>query len=235
MYGRRPETQQSTQESLDRAAAEFTAELSKGVPLEKLKLGSDQISTKHFPMKLSIEKSPEGDSASIRSEVTIGRAYYLFVMENSLKKTAQFLLQHQWTILHSPDGISWPTSDKPVVKLNYHSPNHYDFEGGWNSRGTEIFMPLSTRHLLYCRVGERHPQTRGTILPPNQASLIQKFIIKNAYRYIYAAKALEVIQTVRPRTVNARLYEEDRAAWARWHTEQSAVEAEYFSDANKRK
>ena len=41
------------------------------------------------------------------------------------------LLKHRWTILHAPPGISWPTSDNPLIKLNYQDSSNYDTEGGW--------------------------------------------------------------------------------------------------------
>src|SRR5699024_11588180 len=46
-----------------------------------------------------------------------------------------------------------PTSDNPVINLNYYRKDKYDFNGGWGVDNTCIMMPLTPKHLLYTQVG----------------------------------------------------------------------------------
>jgi len=87
----------------------------------------------------------------------------------------------RWTILCSSPGAACMTSDKPVVRLNYHSDSKYDFGGGWGSTGTEIFIPLSPKHLMYTKIGSS-PPARGTVLSFDQTDAFGRMILENAHR-----------------------------------------------------
>ena len=104
-----------------------------------------------LPIKIITELPPEEDFGKLRVESIVGRGYWLFAIKQLLTKTINVLLQHKWTILQSPTELKWLTSDDPVIKLNYYNPQKYDFGGGWGSLGTEIFLPLSPKYLLYTK------------------------------------------------------------------------------------
>jgi len=107
--------------------------------------------------------------------------------------------------------------------LNFHNTTRYDFGGGWGSKGTEIFMPISPNHLLYTQVGVR-PPLRGTQFSPAQAEIIRRCIAEHAHRLILASKPDANIVSLRPRTVNADLVKHENAQWAKWHEEQTEAE-----------
>lgn len=151
-----------------------------------------------FPFKVTVTPVPDGDG-TIQAEAIIGRRMWLAVCRHILTSTISHLLAHRWTILHCPSGMSWPTSDNPVVRLNFTDLNNYDFGGGWGRKNGEIFLPLSPKHLLYTKIGSR-PPPRGTILDEATASIFRRMLIEHADRYIFAVEKRE-IHLIRPRTV----------------------------------
>jgi hypothetical protein len=139
------------------------------------------------------------------------------------------LLDHRWSILCAPDDLNWFSSDDPVVRLNYHSEDKYNFDGGWGSKGTEIFLPLSPRHLLYTRIGYRPPE-RGFVLPRVAAEFIRRAIAEHAHRNIFSNLPNEDIPKLRPRHVDAEIFRKEREGWRKWHEDQTKAEEELTSE-----
>jgi hypothetical protein len=177
----------------------------------------------HFPLRTSIQRSPQNGGGLLRVDVTIGRGLWLWNLTHLLTKTLNVLLQHRWTILKSPPGFEWLTSDVPVLRLNYRDEKNYDFKGGWGSVGTEIFMPLSPHHLIYTRIG-RKPPARGTVLSEGAAACVQRFIVENAHRYVYGRSANPSVLNWRPRTVDSGAFHAEAQQWSDWNSEQSRAE-----------
>jgi hypothetical protein len=177
------------------------------------------------PLRITTETSPNKKFGAIKAETIVGRGLWLFGIKHVLTKTAGVLHQHRWTIISPPNGIKWFTSDNPVIRLNYRGPKDYDFRGGWGSKGTEIFMPLSPYHLLYTQVGRR-PPTRGTQFSVDQAKLIRRFLAEHAHRMIFATEPDTRIPSMRPRTVSADLMRDEQMQWTKWHEDQTTAEKE---------
>jgi hypothetical protein len=181
----------------------------------------------HFPLRTSIQTDPKHDGRLLRVDVTVGRSLWLWNLTHLLTKTLNVLLRHRWTILKSPPGIEWLTSDAPVVRLNYRDEKNYDLKGGWGSAGTEIFMPLSPIHLMYTRIGSK-PPTRGTVLSERVAADIQKFVAENAYRYIFGRSPNLHVLNWRPRAVDSNACQAEALQWKGWNSEQSHAERAFF-------
>lgn len=177
----------------------------------------------YFPLRVTTHIEDGQDEGYLSVETVAGRGVWLFSIRHLLSKTAKVLHQHQWTILSPPENMTWFTSDDPVIRLNFNSINNYDFRGGWGSAGTEIFMPLGPRHLLYTQVGKRPPR-RGTKFNHEQGALIRRFIAEHAHRTIFAAKQDMDITKLRPRSVNPGQVKDERMQWEKWHEEQTAAE-----------
>lgn len=176
-----------------------------------------------FPINVSTEIEADAEYGTIRVDTIVGRGLWLFSLKQRLTHTLNVLLKHKWTILVSPPGMQWITTDDPVVKLNYESEGKYDFGGGWGSIGTEIFMPLSPNHLLYTRVGHR-PQQRGTVVPQWLAEAFQKFSVEHAHRVVFAKSPEASLARLRSRHVSAEAYKHEVDQWAVWHELQVAAE-----------
>ncbi len=177
----------------------------------------------YFPLRVTTELQPGQKFGTIKAETVVGRTLWLFSIKHLLNKTAEVLQQHRWTIITPPKGVEWFTSDDPVIRLNFHNFNKYDFGGGWSSKGTEIFMPISPKHLLYTQVGVRPPR-RGTPFTQEQAGIIRRCIAEHAHRFVFASKSDSNISALRVRMVNADLVKDENAQWSKWHEEQTAAE-----------
>jgi hypothetical protein len=181
-----------------------------------------------FPVRTMVEIQPGEETGLLRVEASMGRSLWLWSLKHVLTKTLDVLHQHRWTILRSPPGIEWLTSDNPVVRLNYHDAQRYDFGGGWNSLGTNIFMPLSPSHLLFTQIGSRQRLQRGTTVSLDFAMQIQRFTVEHAHRYVFGRSADVHAALWRPRTVNREAFHAEAEQWKSWNAVQSEAEREIF-------
>jgi hypothetical protein len=179
----------------------------------------------HMPFRVTTETKPGQKTGKLKGETLAGRGLWLFSIRHLLTQTVNVLIQHKWTILAPPDDINWFTSDDPVVRLNFNGPNKYDFGGGWGSPGTDIFLPLSPRHLLYTQVGKR-PPSRGDTMARPQAEMVRRLVAEHAHRMIFAEKPDSAVPEFRPRTVDAHLFANENEQWRKWHEDQTIAEQE---------
>lgn len=188
---------------------------------------SGYVDASHFPMKIMTELVPGKEHGILKAETIAGRGLFLFAIKYLLANTVKALLAHKWTILRSPKGVNWLTSDDPVVKLNYYDSEQYDFGGGWGKEGTEIYLPLSQRHMLYTKVGTK-PPPRGAVVSTDLANWLQRFTIEHAHRYVFAASKDGIVSHVRPRKVDPIAFASEKEQWERWHEEQTIAESKLF-------
>jgi len=175
------------------------------------------------PVRVRKQIGPEG-KVGLKAEVLVGRGLWLRQMPALVKRVALALENCEWTILTAPEGTSFPTSDDPVVRLSFHSPSAYSFNAGLSSQGTELLLPLDPRHLMYTKVGGGRPLRRGTRLSHVQAKWVRRLVAGNAHRFIFAPEADAEVTTLRPRKVDADLYEEERRQWDIMHEDQVRAE-----------
>lgn len=179
--------------------------------------------SEYMPFRLTKSIEPGQTFGTLKAEVVAGRGLWLFNIKHILTQTLKVLHQHRWSILTPPDGLSWFTSDDPVIRLNYYANGSYDFRGGWSNPGTEILLPLSPRHLLYTKIGERPPRRGETMLRP-QAGMIRRFIAEHAHRMIFAVFPDQGVETLRPRIEDPDLFRSEAEHWRHWHDEQTTAE-----------
>lgn len=173
-----------------------------------------------FPLKVDVEKLADG-SGHVKAEAVIGRKLWLWSIRHLLTNTIKKLPNHRWTIVRAPEGVEWPTSDNPLIRLAW-SPSNYHFEAGWAQPNADILMPLSPKHLLWAAVGKRG-MARGTILDPSLARQISRIIIEHADRYVFSASKFD-ISPFRKRIVCPINFNEEKKRWACWDREQSEAE-----------
>ena len=176
-----------------------------------------------FPVRVRIRPSHEHGMAEIRTEMVSGRSRWLWGQRHILKGVAQRLHEHQWSILTAPEHVSWPATDNPVIRLNFHNDRKYDFNGGWGSPGTEIFMPLNPKHMVYTRIGQKRPP-RETELESRMGETFRRFFAEHAFRHIFSPFMDDAIPQLRPRHVDLEAYQNEKAQWARWSQEQADAE-----------
>jgi Protein of unknown function (DUF4238) len=213
-------------ETFTKARTELRLAKIAGRPLEIPSVSNEFNS--EFPMRVYREDLPEEKVAKISAEVLVGRGLWIWAMKRMLSTTINVLHQHHWSIFHAGAGLKFFTSDDPVVRLNYHSASRYDFGGGWNNKGTEIILPLSPRHVLYTKIGERFPP-RAMILSLSEMRLLREVIAKHAHRYLFASSEDSEILMLQPRIVNADIVNSENAQWRKWHDNQDQAEEELRS------
>jgi hypothetical protein len=172
-----------------------------------------------FPLRVTTEIKEGEEFGLLKAETAVGRASWLWGIQHLLNNTAKVLHRHKWTIMHPAKGMSWFTTDKPVIRLNYYEPGKYDFKGGWGSDGSEILLPLSPEHMLYTRIGHR-PPARGTRFSVEETKLLRRLIAEHAHRYIFAKTEDADVPIFMPRMANAEFYKHEQEQWDKWHAEQ---------------
>jgi len=217
-----PDIMQST---LEKAVNELETAEKEGRVVNPKRMPNSEL----IPMRVSIQDDSKTEKAAIKVQTVTGRAAWLFGIRHLLGKTRSMnaLLGHKWSILKSPEGISWCTSDNPVIKLNFYSPNNYDFKGGWGSKGTKLLFPLSPRYMLYTKIGER-PPLRGTVLSVEMANIFQKIILEHAHRFIYSAEKNLIVESIRPRTESKSIFDDEKHQWQSWHNKNVQIEKELY-------
>lgn len=173
--------------------------------------------------KLTTSIAAGAGMGTMRYEMIAGRNLWLFHIKHLLTRTAQHLHRHRWTILRAPPGMEWPTSDDPVIRLNFNNSENYDFGGGWGSKGTEIFMPLNPRHLMYTHIGERPPE-KWSVVPDDLVDWFLRFIVEHAHRHVLARTPDHRLPVIRPRKVDREQHRHEEEQWRLWHEEQTAAE-----------
>jgi hypothetical protein len=186
--------------------------------------------TDYLPINVSKEFLPGAENGTLRVKMISGRGLWLFSLRHLLADTWKALLKHKWTILLCPDGMQWMTSDDPVIKVNFRGTPHQNFGGGWGSKGTEIFMPLGPRHLLYAKIGGRGPW-RGTTMSWAEAQQIQRLIVEHAHRYVFAIDCNTDFQIWRPRHVSLQDYVSETDQWKNWAEENAQAERDLVAKA----
>ena len=130
-----------------------------------------------------INEVSEGNGIEEAYEITLGKAYNIFRLRNILR-TLDKIRAYDWKIVDVDPEVYLPTSDDPVILLNYGNQNNYDFKGKIDHVGTQIIMPLSPNKIIYTRVGKINKAP--DILTKKQSEFIKKLIIEHAYRQIYS-------------------------------------------------
>jgi hypothetical protein len=215
------QAQKQLEETLQDARKELELAQATGRPIR-----NDPVpNSEYFPLRVTREPSTDGKSVVIKAQTVVGRGTWIFAMRHLLTTTLERLQGHKWTILATEKDLPWFTTDDPVVRLNFRNESDYDFKGGWDTPKSNIFLPLSPKHLLFTEVGEKSHQ-RGDVVPRHLASLFRKMMAEHAHRYIFSPVIDPAISVLKPRTVDARAAKNDSERWRSWHEQQSLAERE---------
>ncbi len=205
------------QETLEGAVKKLEKSL-----VTKRPLPASPVKDALFPSKVIIQQGADGQG-TLGMETVVGRKLWLWTMRNILTTTIKRIPTDKWNIVHAPDGISWPTSDDPLIRLNYRGPTEYDFGGGWGVKNTDIFLPLSPKHLLHtCIRGRGWP--RGATVHKDMAQFLKRIILEHADRYVFSKDKTDDVSLIRPRTVSLSAYNAESAFWASWRNDQLRAE-----------
>jgi hypothetical protein len=177
-------------------------------------------------LKVSIDRSDTVNGmVPVRADIRSARSVWMARVRHLLVNRAEIVCGHRWCTMVPAHGEEWPLTDHPVLRINFHSAQQYDFGGGWGHDGSEFIMPVSPRLAVYAQVGKRH---YGPIhLDPAKTRQLQQLFVERAYRWILARQPIRWVEEFRPRTVDPARYASDQEAWKRWHSQQAQDEAEF--------
>lgn len=176
---------------------------------------------KFLPIKVTVDK----DINKVKVDSLIGKGMYLFALKHLLTKAVRVLAKHQWHVIRAADSVSFPTSDDPVICLNYNSEHEYDFKGGWGKKNGNIIMPISPKLLLITQIGS-NMSSKQLDYSEHWSKFFRKIIIEHAHRYVYAIEPQKGMLATNPRKVDATLFEKEKGIMAGWHEEQMEAEAQ---------
>ncbi|PPJ46630.1 DUF4238 domain-containing protein [Rhizobium sp. KAs_5_22] len=176
-----------------------------------------------FPLRLSVERQDSEEATMLKVETAVCRASWLWSLNHLLNKTIRILHSHKWTIMRPSAGMSWFTSDKPVMRLNYYDGGSYDFRGGWGRSGGEILFPISPQHMMYTRIGHK-PPVRGSRFSREQTQLLRRLIAEHAHRYVFGSNQDPEVSIFRVRNEDHDAYKAERNTWKNWHYQQVETE-----------
>lgn len=176
---------------------------------------------KFLPIKVTVVK----DMNKVKVDSLIGKGMYLFALKHLLTKMVSVLEKHKWYVIHAANGVSFPTSDDPVICLNFNSEHNYDFKGGWGKKNGNIIMPISPTRLLITQIGSNMPLARLDH-SEHWSKFFRKIIIEHAHRYVYAIEPQKGMLAINPRRIDAALFEKEKSIMAGWHEEQMEAEAQ---------
>ncbi|WP_158941865.1 DUF4238 domain-containing protein [Granulicella sp. S190] len=220
-----PRWQELAQKQLDETSQNVRKELEQaratGQPIQS----SAVPTSEYFPLRVTQERSSDGNSIQVKTETVVGRGTWIFAMRHLLTSSIDRLSDHKWTILSTEDDLPWFTTDDPVVRLNFRNRHDYDFKGGWDVPKTNIFLPLSPKHLLFTEVGAKSQQ-RGEVIPRHQVILLRRMIAEHAHRYIFSPREDPTVLQYRPRNVDPEAIRSESKQWQGWHEQQSLAERE---------
>lgn len=70
-----------------------------------------------FPLKISLDR----ENSMVEVKTVIGKGFYLHDLKHLLTSTVRVSERLNWQVLHASDDVSFPTSDDPVICLNYNT------------------------------------------------------------------------------------------------------------------
>jgi ATP phosphoribosyltransferase len=126
------------------------------------------------------------------------------------------------------NGYYWPTSDNPVVKLNYYSPDNYDLKGGWGVNKGNIFFPIGPEHAMFVQIGDR-PIQKNTRLSENMTQELIKFIAENSHRKIFSHAENNDLPILKRRVVDLERLSRENKEMREWHKINTMMEREYIA------
>ncbi len=109
-------------------------------------------------------------------------------------RVARFIHQMRWQFLHAPEGVSFITSDTPVILTNPQLPAGGFFSSpGFGQKGVHVIQPLGRRFCLLARWEgvDGHYHLNGKMVIQ-----INRVMIQDATRYVFAPNRSQRVENL---------------------------------------
>jgi len=213
-------------ETLQGVMNELEIKFDKGEIVD-LKSTNERNLSDPFPLKVSAVIEDGEDSGFLKAETYVGRSTWLYSIKHVLNSTRRVLHTYKWTIVKPALGYYWPTSDNPVVKLNYYSPGKYDLKGGWGVKKGNIFFPIDPEHAMFVQIGDK-PIQKNARLSEIQTKEFIRFIVENSHRKVFAHVADRNVPLLKNRIIDPERLSKENNELKAWHQLNAKLEREYL-------
>jgi len=180
-----------------------------------------------FPLKITTRIEEGAETGILKAETYAGRATWIHSVKHLLNHTRRVLNEHNWTIIKPAKGYYWPTSDNPVVKLNYYAPGKYDLRGGWGVKKGNIFFPIGPEHAMFVQIGDR-PISKYSRVSEHLTIKLISFASENAHRQIFSHLKNGNIPEIRIRAIDPEKLTRENKEFSDWNKLNSEMELEYL-------
>ncbi len=188
---------------------------------------SNNNSNELFPLKIAnMGADEQNDSTLFKIETIFGKQFYLWNVINILNDTAKIFHQNKWGIITVDDSVKLPTSDNPVICLDFRSENDYNFNGGWGRENCNILMPISPNKILFTQVGTKVLDKMK--LNYQMSLLFKKMIVEHGYKTIVSSFKDDEIVKLRKRFVSEEEYLREKQMWKDFQKDYLEKEKDYI-------
>lgn len=131
-----------------------------------------------------------------------------------------------WKIVYTDNDFYIPTSDNPVVLVNYRSRCDYNLglTIGVGNVNTNIFMPLSPHCYIITQVGASRKKTELFTPTWDLNRFFKKLIVENSRQYIISCKNDYEIDNMKPSVIDKSIFDEIKKQEKTWNDIQNQVE-----------
>ena len=167
---------------------------------------------KLFPLK--IEKVGESSDGKIeyKVETYFGKQFYLWYIKRIINSDISKMFHKQkWGIMNIEHNIVIPTSDNPVICLNYINRDNYDFNGSIGVKDNYILFPISPTKIIYTQIGKKVKSRINVNY--NTSLFLKKIIIEHAFRKVISCFEDEEVLKIRKRKVNKEIFQNELEMW----------------------
>lgn len=185
-----------------------------------------EVTNDLFPIKITDVGKCDNDNELFKIETIFGKQFYLWIMMHMLKNTSKVLHNHKWGIITVDDKVTLPTSDDPVICLNYNNKNEYDFGGGWGKKNCNILFPISPKKILYTQVGVK-VKPRWNV-DYKTSVMLKKMIVEHSFRKIISNFEDDEIKSLKPRFVDDSEFKRELQMWKDFQENYIKKEIEYI-------
>ena len=123
-------------------------------------------------------------------------------------------------------NVILPTSDDPVICLNYNSESDYNFDGGWGKQNSNILFPISPNKILYTQVGIKVKPRMN--VGYKTSLLLKKMIIEHSYRKVISNFVDKDVVRIKQRYVSEGEYKKEKKMWEDFQKNYLEKERDYI-------
>ena len=159
---------------------------------------------------------PDDNHTLAEFEVIVGKSMWLFAITHTLADGSPIraeMQNHKWSIVTSCSGVTWPTTDNPLVIFNPFFVR--DGIQGLQEPGNIFIFPISPTKALISENGKKLPPRWNA--SEEQSKTIKRLIVGNSLLYIYSKTDDNTIPNTKARVVNPQIYKEVQEDYQNWY------------------